>query len=110
MAGDEGELTLNSWSMTVISGNTVVTDNTAGIQQFTLLFTLPVTPIGPSTLSGGSIQGGVTDNTGDGATLSTAGPGTDLYQGLLDGVSSRWASAAAARLGPAGALAPKEPG
>ena len=56
-------------------------------QQFTLVFTLPTGPIGPSTLSGGSLQGGVTDNTGDGATISTAGAGTAFYKGLIDGAS-----------------------
>jgi hypothetical protein len=38
-------------------------------------------------LSGGSLQGGVTDNNGDGATLSTAA-GSALYQGLIDGGSA----------------------
>ena len=88
-----GDLTLDNWSMTfdndpVVSGITAVTNNNLlSSQQFTLIFTLPTGPIGPSTLSGGSIQGGVTDNTGDGATLSTAGTGTAFYQGLIDGAS-----------------------
>jgi hypothetical protein len=86
-----GDLTLDSWNMTfdvdpVVSGITAVTNNNlVSSQQFTLLFTLPTGPIGPSTLTGGSIQGGVTDNTGDGATLSTAGSGTAFYKGLIDG-------------------------
>ena len=89
-----GDLTLNSWNMTfdidpVVSGITAVTNNNlVSSQQFTMVFTLPTGPIGPSTLTGGSVQGGVTDNTGDGATLSTAGPGTAFYQGLIDGVSN----------------------
>jgi len=89
-----GDITLSNWNMTfdndpVVSGTTAVTNNNLiSSQQFTLLFTLPTGPIGPSTLSGGSLQGGVTDNTGDGATLSTAGAGTAFYKGLIDGASS----------------------
>ena len=89
-----GDITLNSWNMTfdndpVVSGITAVTNNNLiSSQQFTLVFTLPTGPIGPSTLSGGSLQGGVTDNTGDGATLSTAGAGTAFYKGLIDGASN----------------------
>ena len=87
-----GSLTLNNWNMTfdvdpVVSGITAVTNNALVDQHFTLLFTLPTGAIGPSTLSGGSIQGGVTDNNGDGATLYTAGTGTAFYQGLIDGAS-----------------------
>jgi hypothetical protein len=87
-----GDLTLNSWNMTfdidpVVTGITAVTNNNLiSSQQFTMVFTLPTGPIGPSTLTGGSLQGGVTDNTGDGATLSTAA-GSAFYQGLIDGVS-----------------------
>jgi hypothetical protein len=88
-----GDLTLNSWNMTfdndpVVSGITAVTNNALVDQHFTLLFTLPTGPIGPSTLTGGSVQGGFTDNTGGGATVYTAGAGTALYQGLIDGVSN----------------------
>jgi hypothetical protein len=88
-----GDITLNSWNMTfdsdpVVSGVTAVTNNNLlSSQQFTLIFTLPTGPIGPSTLSGGSVQGGMTDNTGDDATVSTA-TGSAFYQGLIDGVSS----------------------
>ncbi|HEY8153637.1 MAG TPA: PEP-CTERM sorting domain-containing protein [Myxococcota bacterium] len=89
-----GDLTLNSWNMSfdvdpVVTGIVAVTNNNLiSSQQYTLLFTLPTGPIGPSTLSGGSVQGGVTDNTGDGATLSTAGAGTAFYKGLIDGASA----------------------
>ena len=86
-----GDMTMNSWSFTldadpVISGTTVVTNNTAGVQQFTLIFNLPVAPIPGGTLIGGSIQGGVTDNTGDGATLSTV-LGSSFYAALIDNAS-----------------------
>jgi hypothetical protein len=88
-----GDITLNNWNMTfdndpVVQGITAVTNNNLlSSQQFTLVFTLPTGPIGPSTLSGGSVQGGMTDNTNDDATVSTA-TGSAFYQGLIDGVSS----------------------
>ena len=88
---DMGELNLDSWSMTfdpdpVVTGTVAVTNNTLAIQQFTLTFTLPIAAIPGATLIGGSVQGGVTDNTGDGATLSTA-VGSSFYTALIDGVS-----------------------
>jgi hypothetical protein len=43
----------------------------AGVGSASAAPASPVAPLGPSTLSGGSLQGGVTDNTGDGATLYT---------------------------------------
>jgi len=54
-------------------------------QQFTLTVTLPVAPVGPSSLTGGSVAGGVTDNDGNGATLSTVA-GSAFYTALIDGV------------------------
>lgn len=54
-------------------------------QQFTLIVTLPVAPVGPSSLTGGSLAGGVTDYNGDGATLSTVS-GSAFYTALIDGV------------------------
>jgi hypothetical protein len=83
-----GTLNIDSWNMTfdsdpVISGITSVTNNGPTTQQFTLLFVLPIVPIPGSTLVGGSIQGGVTDNTGDGATLSTV-LGSSFYTALID--------------------------
>ena len=82
-------LTIDSWSMNfdsdpVISGITAVTNNGPVTQQFTLLFVLPIAPIPGGTLVGGSVQGGVTDNTGDGATLSTV-LGSSFYTALIDG-------------------------
>jgi PEP-CTERM motif len=71
----------------VISGGVAVENNTPGIQQFTLIFTLPVAPIPIGTLTGGSVAGGVTDNNGDvgGATLSTV-VGSAFYTALIDNV------------------------
>jgi hypothetical protein len=86
-----GDLRLDSWSLTldsdpVISGTANVTNlNPLLSQQFTMIFTLPVAPpILPSSLIGGSIQGGMTDNTGNGATVSTA-PGSAFYTARIDG-------------------------
>src|SRR5262245_27404476 len=68
-----------------VNGVIAVQNNSAGTQQFTLTTTLLTAPVGPSSLTGGSVAGGVTDNTGNGAPLSTA-PGSALYAALIDGV------------------------
>lgn len=89
IGGPEG-LRLDSWNLfvdsdPVINGIVAVTNLGAVTQQFTLLFTLPIAPPIPGgTLIGGSIQGGATDNTGNGVTLSTAGPGTAFYTARID--------------------------
>jgi hypothetical protein len=88
-----GNLRLDSWNMSfdvdpIVSGITSVTNVGVTTQQFTLTFTLPVVPVLPSSLMGGSIQGGVTDNTLNftNAVLSTA-VGSSFYTALIDGVS-----------------------
>jgi hypothetical protein len=54
--------------------------------RFTLLFTMSgVAAIPGGTLMGGSNAWDFGDNTGNGVTLSTAGPGTSLYTALIDG-------------------------
>ena len=68
----------------VITGLTAVTNNSSSTQQFTLIFTLPTT-VSPASLMGGGVQGGVTDNTGDGATI-TAPTGSAIYSAIIDGV------------------------
>ncbi|HVN37731.1 MAG TPA: hypothetical protein VMW19_06080 [Myxococcota bacterium] len=80
-----------SWDMTfdsepVITGTTSVTNLNSSAQQFTLIFTLPTT-VSPSSLMGGSLQGGVTDNNGlsTGATI-TAPAGSALYTAIIDNV------------------------
>jgi hypothetical protein len=52
-------------------------------QQFTLIFTLGVTPIPGSTLTGGSTAFDFGDNNGDGVTLS-APAGSSMYTALID--------------------------
>lgn len=89
MATDAGGVRLDSWSLTfdsdpAVSGPVVVT-NLAGVSQhFSFVFTLPVSPVLPSSLTGGSVQGGMTDTNGDGVTLSTA-PGNAFYTARIDG-------------------------
>jgi hypothetical protein len=87
-----GDLTIDNWSMNVdedpvVTGTTAVTNNSLVSQTFTLIFTLAVAPpVVPSSLIGGSIAGTVTDNTGDGATLSTAA-GDFFYSARIDGAT-----------------------
>jgi len=63
--------------------------NATQVYDFVLNVTAAAVP-GPSQMNG-SVQGGVTDTSaatgfgGPGATLSTTGPGTALYQGMIDG-------------------------
>lgn len=55
-------------------------------QQFTFIVTLPVGAVGPSSLMRGSVEGGLTDSDGNGATMSTVA-GSSIYTGLIDNVS-----------------------
>jgi hypothetical protein len=78
------------WNMTVdvdpfVTSNFSVLNNTAVNQIYTVIVTLPVAAIGPSTLVGGSVQGGITSNSSPG-TLSTFAP-TAMYTALIDGVA-----------------------
>jgi hypothetical protein len=68
-----------------INATVNVVNNTAAVQHYTLIFSLPVSPIAGGTFMAGSTQGGTTDNDGNGSILSTAGPGTALYWGRIDG-------------------------
>jgi len=91
MGGTYG-MNMDSWSLIldadpVVSGTTVVTNLNSTTQQFTLIFTLP-TSVLPASLMGGSIQGGMTDNDGDGVTLS-APTGSAFYTALIDGVAQQ---------------------
>jgi hypothetical protein len=87
-----GDLRIDSWDLTldndpVVSGPVAVTNlNPLLSQQFTLLFTLVTGPIGPSTLTGGSVQGGMSDLDNNDATVSTAA-GSAFYSALIDGVT-----------------------
>jgi len=81
---------LDTWNMNldvdpIVNGVIGVTNLSNSTQTFTLTVFLPVAPLGPTTLMGGSMQGGVTDNNGDGATLSTVAASA-YYMGLIDGL------------------------
>jgi hypothetical protein len=80
------EINIDIDSDPVVTGTTGVTNLFSTTQQITLIFTLPVTPIPTATLTGGSFRGTVTDNNGDGATVSTVA-GSALYTALLDGAN-----------------------
>jgi len=71
-----------------ISASVDVVNNTAGVQNYTLTFTLPISPaVTPGSKIGGSTQGGLTDANFDGTgTLSTVGA-APLYFGQIDGVN-----------------------
>src|SRR5262245_16082996 len=79
-------LDLNLDTDPAVNAVIAVRNMAAGTQQFTLTVTLLTAPVGPSSLTGGSVAGGVTDNNGNGATLQTA-PGSALYTALIDGVT-----------------------
>ncbi len=86
-------LRFDSWNMTfdidpVVTGITSVTNLAATTQQFTFIFTLPIAPIVPATVRGGSVQGGMTDNDGNDATVSTA-TGSSYYTALVDGLPAQ---------------------
>ena len=69
-----------------ISASVDVINNTLSVQNYTLIFTLPVSPIAGSSRMAGSVQGGTTDVNGDGAILSTLA-GAPLYYGQIDGAN-----------------------
>jgi hypothetical protein len=68
-----------------ISASVDVVNTTATTQNYTLIFSLPISPITGGTRMGGSTQGGLTDANNDGVgTLSTIGAGSALYFGEID--------------------------
>lgn len=63
----------------------VAVSNLMGVTQtFDFTATLPVAPIGPSSLTAGSVAGSLTDVSVGGATVATTA-GTALYTALIDG-------------------------
>jgi len=80
-------LNLNLDTDPSVNGVIAVQNNALGTQQFTMTVTLLTGAVGnPTTLTGGSVAGGATDNNGNGATLS-APAGSALYTALIDGVA-----------------------
>jgi hypothetical protein len=71
-----------------ISASVDVINTTASLQNYTLIFTLPISPITGGSRIGGSTQGGLTDANADGiGTLATAGPGSAMFNGQIDGLN-----------------------
>ncbi len=91
---DNGGWTLDSWNIFVDPDPTIsnvfsVTNNTAATQSFFFSVSLPTSiSFGPSSLIRGSIQGGATDNNGNGVTLSSS-LSSSIYDALIDGASVR---------------------
>src|SRR5215475_12842393 len=69
----------------VVTGTMTVVNGQTTSQLYTFIFTLPVSPIPGSTLTGGSARGTLTDTGADGAML-TVGPSGEVYTPLIDGV------------------------
>ncbi len=87
-----GNLDIDMWNFSldedpVVSGTTAVTNNSGVTAHYTMIVTLAITaPTTPSSLIGGSMQGGATDNNGDGVTLATF-TATSLYAAQIDGAT-----------------------
>ncbi len=85
-----GTLAIDNWDLTldedpVVSGTVAVTNSSSVLTHYTMIFTLNITaPITPSSLIGGSMQGGATDNNGDGVILATFA-GSSFYAAQIDG-------------------------
>jgi hypothetical protein len=74
--GNSDPFVTNNFTLTNLSGST---------QTFTITSTIGIVPIGPASLTSGSIDGSITDNpTYGGATISTVS-GNALYTALIDG-------------------------
>lgn len=78
-----------AWDLTAdpdpfVNGVMAATNHSAMTQTFGLMVTQPIAPaLSPSSLMGGSVQGGITAD-GDGGTLSSLA-GTAIYQAMIDG-------------------------
>ncbi|MEC9374251.1 MAG: hypothetical protein VYC34_10425 [Planctomycetota bacterium] len=67
-----------------IIANTVLTNISNATQNFTVMAMIPIFPaVTPSSVVGGSIQGGLTAD-GDGGTLSSVG-NSPIYRAMVDG-------------------------
>lgn len=85
-----GTLGFDNWDLMldedpVVSGTVDVTNNSSVLTHYTMIFTLNITaPVTPFSVIGGSMQGGATDNNGDGVTLATFA-GSSFYAAQIDG-------------------------
>ena len=90
-------LRLDYWNVTTsgnvsacprsLKGTTGVTNLFSTSQQITLIFTLPVAPIGPATVIGGSFGGAVADANFDGVGGIGTVAMSAIYTALIDGVA-----------------------
>lgn len=78
------EINIDIDSDPVVTGTITSTNLQPTSQLFTYIFTLPVASM-PTSLTGGSARGTVTDTNGDGATLTPGAGG--VYTALIDGAS-----------------------
>ena len=68
-----------------VTNNFTVTNNLAVDQTFIITSTIGVVPIGPSSLTSGSVGGSITDNNGNTATISDNSAA--IYTALIDGAA-----------------------
>jgi hypothetical protein len=69
-----------------VSAGAYITNNTLSTQTYLITVTQLVSPALLSSLTAGSVQVGVTDNNGDGATVSSS-PSNPIYTALIDGAA-----------------------
>jgi hypothetical protein len=72
----------------VVHGDFAVQNQTAITQSYTIVFTLPTTPLGGSTVMGGSVGVMLADGNLDGTATVSAPPVEPIYSGLADGVAA----------------------
>jgi len=86
-----GAITLDNWNMEldqdpVVNNIIAVTNNTAATQTYILSVVLPVAPpVLPSSLIGGSVQGGITSDATPGTLSSNGLSGNAIYTAFIDG-------------------------
>ena len=89
-----GAFTVTNWNLHLDSDPTVINffalqNNLAVAQTFTITVSIPTAgTFGPPVTIQGSIGGSVTDTTGNGASLTSAG-GNPIYTALVDNVSTQ---------------------
>jgi hypothetical protein len=82
---------LSNWSLSLDTDPVVNSAfgfvNTGAAAAFTIVTTIPVAPIVPSILMGGSMSGSITDGSFDGLGGISTVPPEALYRGMIDGVA-----------------------
>lgn len=88
-----GAITLDSWNMTLdqdpyVNAIVALTNNTLVTQTYVISVLLPVFPVLPSSLIGGSIQGGITSDATAGTLASNAVSANAIYTASIDGTTA----------------------